>query len=415
VRTVDAATARRFILGRQGLWPTRRWKGGRGVVECVRYAGRVQVDPLNVVGHSQDLVLLSRIEGYAPALLDAALYRRRSLFEWGGNLCIRPIAEWPFVRSLMRSKILERRWTEFARAHADVIARVLRAVEENGPTPSRGLPAGPARPTYRARHDTGLALYYLWLAGDLAIHRRERGEKYYDLADRLIPERLRSTVTEGEAREHLALEGLRHLGLASTTEIGQIMRNASSQKVSRDLRERWSARWESDRAAVRIRVDGWPGEYWLLSEAEEELGVVHDGGIPTAWGPGPDGTDEEARFLAPLDIVMARQRAQRLFDFEYVWEVYKPVSRRRWGYYVLPVLHGDRLRGRAELRLDRARHQLVLIGFWGETPHDLADPGFARAVGRGMSRLARMNSMARVRIEAKLPRRFRGEILAAAA
>ncbi|MFI5415046.1 MAG: DNA glycosylase AlkZ-like family protein, partial [Candidatus Lutacidiplasmatales archaeon] len=155
------ATARRFVLGRQGLWPGRRWRGQNGVVDAVRYVGSVQVDPLDVVGHNQDLALWARVVGYRVEHLQRALYEERSLFEYGGNLQIRPIEELPYLRIVMERKVAEDRWNRFARAKHSVVARVRREVESHGPLTSRDLAGdrGARLASFRARTEAGLALY----------------------------------------------------------------------------------------------------------------------------------------------------------------------------------------------------------------------------------------------------------------
>lgn len=100
---LDAKVARRFVLGCQGLWPGRRWEGADGVVDAVLGTGGVQVDPLDIVGHSHDVAFLGRVEGYRPRLLEDCLYRRRRLFEWGGTVFIRPMSDLPFWRRRMAS------------------------------------------------------------------------------------------------------------------------------------------------------------------------------------------------------------------------------------------------------------------------------------------------------------------------
>jgi uncharacterized protein YcaQ len=132
---VDVATARRFVLGCQGLWPSRRWRGKRGVREAVRQVGSVQVDPLDVVGHNQDLVLLSRVHEYRSRYLDQALYQERSLFEWGANLHIRPIEELPYLLPKIRTVDYQGRRARFERTHRALITRILEEVETRGPIP----------------------------------------------------------------------------------------------------------------------------------------------------------------------------------------------------------------------------------------------------------------------------------------
>lgn len=387
------------------MWPGRRWKGKEGVARAVRYTGGVQVDPLDIVGHSQDIALLGRVEGYRHSMLDECLYKERSLFEWGGTVMIRPAEEFPYLRKLMALKAEEPRWKLFAGERREVVARVRQTIERGGPKTSRDFVGGSAVQSYRARNEMGLALYYLWLRGDLMIRERVGGEKVYDLTERLLPRRFRFSVADRDAMTYLETEGLRRFGLASSSEIGQILRGVQGKSTSRRERERWLSKSEEHGLALRIRVEGWPGKYWLASDAQEELEEVSRGGAPDNWKPVQDGK-EEAILLAPLERVIAYGRSKKLFGFEYVWEIYKPTSRRRWGYYVLPILLGDSLRGRVDLRRDSESRSLIVVGFWLEDKKDMHDARLARAIGRSLSRLAKMNNLESVVVKASMPREF---------
>jgi uncharacterized protein len=190
VQAVPLETARRFVLGRQGLWPGRRWKGPKGLDLALGYIGSVQFDPLDVVGPSHDLALWGRIDGYRAADLGDALYTKRTLFETGGNVQIRPIEELPYLRIVMRRRIAEERWRRFARTRGALLSRVTRELERRGPLGSGdfGGPGEKRIRNYRAGKESGLALYYLWLKGDVMIAFRRRGEKVFDLTDRLVPQ-----------------------------------------------------------------------------------------------------------------------------------------------------------------------------------------------------------------------------------
>lgn len=119
------------------------------------------------------------------------------------------------------------------------------------------------------------------------------------------------------------------------------------------------------------------------------LESLEKGKVPKGWKPNETTTLEEVTFLSPLDIVSARGRAKKLFDFEYKWEVYTPVHLRRWGYYVLPILYGDDLVARLEPKLDRQTMTLELLGFWYEDDAPIKDAGFANALAKGLVRFAK--------------------------
>jgi uncharacterized protein YcaQ len=409
------ATARRFVLGRQGLWPGRRWKGPGGTLEAVRYAGSVQVDPLDVVGHSQDLVLWGRVAGYRAEHLGHALYRDRTLVEWGGNVQIRPVDELPYLRLIMRRTVEEDRWRKFARAHAAVVRSVLREVERRGPLGSREFSPteGGRVQNYRARTQTGLTIYYLWLKGDLLLASRRRGEKVYDLATRLFP-RAGSELPVEEVEEHLVLGTLRDLGLATASEW---LAFAHTRLRRSTLRDDWTAltrRWRGEGKFLETEVAGWKGRQCYVADAEPDLDALRAGRLPNSWKAKGPTTEEEAVFLAPLERVSASGRAKRLFDFEYLWEVYKPAPARRWGYYTLPVLYENQLTARIELRMDRELRTLRVLGFWPEAPSALLDPAFAAALGRGLARLADFHRADRIDVGVLGPPTARARIARAA-
>ncbi|MGI0071891.1 MAG: DNA glycosylase AlkZ-like family protein [Thermoplasmata archaeon] len=395
MRRCSLEVARRFVLGRQGLWPGRRWGGPGAVDRTIRYVGSVQYDPLDVVGRNADLALWGRIDDYRPEDLENALYRRRSLFESAGNVQIRPVGEIPYLRVAMQRSVGAKRWHAFVRQHGATVRRVRRELARRGPLGPGDFREAGREPiqNYRAGTVEGLALYHLWLKGDVLVAFRRRGEKVFDLAERLLPTTL-ADVPAADAEEHLILGTLRELGLPTASDW---LAHAHTRIGRSTLRWEWTRRLRAWRDAGRIReveVEGKRGPRWLVVEAELESLIAGD--VPPAWKPRSTTTEEEAVLLAPLDRVSARGRASDLFDFEYLWEVYKPESARRWGYYTLPVLFGDRLRARIELRHDRPQNEVRAIGFWPEESSLRRDPRFADALGRALGRLAAFRGGARV-------------------
>jgi uncharacterized protein YcaQ len=137
---------------------------------------------------------------------------------------------------------------------------------------------------------------------------------------------------------------------------------------------------------VEVKVEGWKWVYYALGSDVRVMRDLAAVRVPEAWTPLETTTTEEAVFLAPLDPVSARGRAKTLFGFDYVWEVYKPEGQRKFGYYTLPVLWGDRLVARFDSKLDRAANTLVILGLWLEDEVYGKNEAFAQALARGFAR-----------------------------
>jgi uncharacterized protein YcaQ len=148
----------------------------------------------------------------------------------------------------------------------------------------------------------------------------------------------------------------------------------------------WRERWLANGDAVEVRVEGWKATQLAVGSDAGILADLEAGRVPAAWASLETTTQEEATFLSPLDPVSARGRAKPLFGFDYTWEVYKPADQRRFGYYTMPVLWGDRLVARFDPKLDRSTGTLVINGFWLEDPALARDGAFCEALGRGMTR-----------------------------
>jgi uncharacterized protein len=382
---------RRFVLGRQGLWPGRRWIGEEGTGWALRAIEAVQIDPLNVVARSHDLVLASRVADYRPEYLDHLLHRERAFFDYGGVVFIYPIEELPYWRVVMARKAAEPRWTEVAARHANAIKHVRLAIAERGPHGSRDL-AGSARLvsySYRATKDSGLALYYLWLAGEIMTHHRQGAERVYDLRQRLVPPAIDVVAPVDDAEWYFARKEIAFRGLVQQRAWPRLLTGAFERPVARDEADAWLDRLQAAGEIVPVQIEGQAGPWFTLAADRSFLETLREGQVPEDWRPVGATTEDEATFLAPLDIVSARGRAKTLFDFEYVWEVYKPAAARRWGYYTLPILFGDRLVARLDPRLDRATRTLVVNGLWLEDAATSRGRAFTDALARGLRRFAR--------------------------
>jgi uncharacterized protein len=381
---VSALTARRYVMGRQGLWPGRRWRGLEGAAAAMRAMEDLQLDPLVVIARAHDLMLHSRVIDYAIDDWAILAYERREFFEWGGWLAVRPMEELPYFRVLMRREREVGHWMDVQRDHAEAIDEMLAILRERGEVSNRDFTMGERKRVddYRGRKDSALALHYLWRVGEVMVARRERFERVYALTETVAPASAQREVGGEEADEVLLRKAIAADGLWRPRSLGNFLRRPVSPTEVAVWRDRWLAAGD----VVEVRVEGWRATQLAPGSDAEVLADLEEGRVPEAWRPIDTTTDEEATFLSPLDPVSARGRAKPLFGFDYTWEVYKPAHQRRFGYYTLPVLWGDRLVARFDPKLDRSTGTLVINGLWLEDPVLARDAAFTEAFGRGMAR-----------------------------
>ena len=381
---ISNETERRFVLGLQGLWPGRRWSGVPGIRDALAQCCRVQVDPLDVVGRNHDLVLASRVEGYRPADLNKVLYEERAAFEHGGNLNIYPRERLALQWSWVYHEGLPVRWEEWGRAHAATVRRVRARIDRGGPSEALDWAHGEPVEDYRSRRIEGMALHYLWRRFDVMIHHREGNRKFYDRTQRLFG-RLPAPISREETRARLAVETLRWLGLSGQDGIQFLRTQEDGRGRSRVSKRQIRDGLTASGRLTEVLVEGDHEPSVLRTEDLPLLETVAQGGVPEPWRPLTP--EPEAVFLAPLDITSSHGRSERLFRFENLFEVYKPAAKRRWGYYVLPVLLGDRLVGRIEPVRDKVTHSVRISRAWwekGVRPDDIIEP-----IARGLDRFAR--------------------------
>jgi uncharacterized protein len=380
--TINLETARRFILGKQGLWPGRRWRGVEGTEQAMRAMEYLQLDPLQIIARSQDIQLHSRVLDYKPGLWEEVTYGQRGFFDWGGWLAVRPMDELPHWRVVMRrERENEPRLLEIERDHAEAIEEMRAILRERGTVTNRDfkMAARARTQNYRGGKDSALALYYLWRTGEAMTHRREKFERVYALTEAVAPAHLTRESDEAEVDRFLIKKEIAFAGLSRLSRTSDSFRRGLGRGQSY---ERLLAGGE----IVEVRVEGWKAVHLALAQDVELLRELSAGRAPEAWAPLETTTVEEAVFLAPLDPVSARGRAKVLFGFDYVWEVYKPAHKRRFGYYTLPVLWGDRLVARFDSKLDRTTSTFIILGLWLEDETLGQDEAFAEALARGFAR-----------------------------
>ncbi len=411
--SISPITARRFIMGKQGLWPGRRYQGVDGTAAAIHEMEALQLDPLIVIARSQDIAMYGRVLDYRLEDIYTAAYERREFFDYGGTLFLYPMSEVPYWRLHMKRRAQQERWLQVYKDHPDTFKQVKDALRENGPMANRDFKGNKKLEySYRGGKDTSVVLYTLWLTGEVMISQRVGFDRVYDLTERVLPAEFDYDAPEQEAEDFFARKTISFYGLMREKRWRARFESYIHRKVDKHEAQRRLAELYEQDVIVPIKIGGQKEPYIALASDLPLLEELDAGRVPLAWQPLGPSTQDEVTFVAPLEIVSARGRANEMFGFEYIWEVYKPVEKRRWGYYVLPILYGDDLVARLDPKLDRKTMTLEIKGFWLEDDTPVDDPAFADALGRGLARFANFVDAKKVDIKAIAPPKLRDHLKA---
>ena len=380
---ISADHARRFLVRRHLLDPPRALPAKpESVLRAIDRLGSLQFDPLEVPGaRNHDLVLHNRVAGYRREWCERWLYGKdRRLIElYNKSLNILPTAELPYYR-LAWSRGASN-YTEFLAQHQALAKRIRDHIRTGGPVSTATFrdvedrvqwwwDNSIATSTKAAR----AVMEALFVVGELGISRREGNRRFYDLIERLVPAKLLDThAGEQEQLRHRLLSRHRGVGLMGVGGAGELVLGTGKAPD----RARTTAALVEDGILIPAAVEGFREVRHVLAD---ELPILAATEKPRRKGA------PSVSFIGPLDQLMWDRRLVRgLFGFDYIWEVYIPQPKRRHGYYVLPILFGDRLVGRIEPRFERASRTLRIAGIWFEDGFGpLEEPQFVAALGAAL-------------------------------
>jgi uncharacterized protein len=409
--TISGQTARRYVLGKQGLWPGRRWRGKKGTVQAIRTCEAVQLDPLNIFARSQDIILHSRVLDYKPEYLYQVAYEERQFFDYGGWLAMYPMSDLPYFRAHMDKRAKHEYVKRHVSEYPEVVEYVRAELRSHGPLGNRNFNGKRlAQQSYRGRKETSVALFDMWLSGELMIHHREGFARVYDFRENVAPKEFDYIAEEKDAEEFFARKAVSFHGLLREAGMRISLDYDMRRKYRREEVRQLLEEWIEAGLFERVQVPGQREVFLMLGEDVSVLESLENGKVPKAWKPKEMTTLEEVTFLSPLDIVSARGRAKKLFDFEYKWEVYTPAQKRRWGYYVLPILYADDLVARFDPKLDRKTMTLEILGFWHEDDAPIKDAAFADALAKGLIRFARFLEARKIKTNSIRPTGLRKHV-----
>ncbi|MEZ5967493.1 MAG: crosslink repair DNA glycosylase YcaQ family protein [Hyphomonas sp.] len=367
--------ARRLWLNRQGLAATPT--GKLDLPQLIRELGFVQLDSIRVVSRAHDHIIWSRNQNYREPMLDRLMRRDRGVFEhFTHDASVIPMEFYPYwSRQFRRLEEKVRGW-EWHRGMLDEDGRtaIVERIRQEGPLSTKAFDTkieGPREMWRRPPHK--LALDYMWYAGELSTSHRENFTKFYDLTERVIPAHHRDDEPAEQDRIDWLCDGaLARLGFASEGEIYRFWGATDLAEV-----KAWTVR---QKHLVPVRIETADGGY---------ISALAPDGIEADLAGLQDATSR-LRILNPFDpVIRDRNRLQRLFGFDYRIEIFVPAAKRTWGYYVYPLLEGDRFVGRLEAKADRAAGTLTVDSLWIE-PGVRWTPARADKLEAELARFARL-------------------------
>ncbi|UYO02467.1 winged helix-turn-helix domain-containing protein [Paenibacillus sp. PSB04] len=354
--------ARQFLLLKHGLLGEYQFAGKEGVLDFVRQVGCIQYDPIDVCGKNAELVLQSRIKGFTKNMLDELLYKDRYLIDYPDkNLAIMPLEDWPYFE----------RYRQAARQHAErypgmeeLTEQVRIHIHNHGALSSDDLQLDGNFSWQSAIHwssgnnTSRSVLEQMYSTGELIIHHKKGTRKYYDIAEKYIPPNLLNAPEPLMAElDHHKWRVLRRIGA-----VGLLWNRASDAWLNI-----WGLKAVQRNEVFRQLLD----EARIVAIAVEQLKDTlycraEDLPLIEAVLQNPE-PKFRCELIAPLDnLIWDRKLISELFGFDYTWEIYTPAIKRKFGYYVLPLLYGESLIGRAEIIAERKTGTLIVKNIWYE-------------------------------------------------
>jgi uncharacterized protein YcaQ len=346
MRTVSVEAVRRHVVSAQG-YAARARRGRAAEVEAaVARLGAVQLDSISTVERSHRLALTSRVGAYPRGTVSTLLGQGRLLETWIHEACLAPAADWVLWRRRMQERRIHHWYGPIIDGDPELADAVLAQIRERGQLGSRHF-EGQGSGGMWGWKPAKRMLDALWTAGMLVVSGRQGFQRLYDLPERVLPRELLDAPVPSEH------EYLQTICLRAVTARGALTESGIMEH----------ARLQGGTARIRPYVQA------LIDDGRLERLAVDDGGAPVLVPAGSelDGSPTATVLLAPFDnLLWDRPFARRILGFDHLIEVYKPAPERRFGYYVLPLLHRDRIVGRADVKADRQAGVLMVRAYHRE-------------------------------------------------
>lgn len=354
--TMTIEEARSFLVSYHMINTKNQPKNKQGVMEVFQKLQSVQYDPLDVVGKNSDLVLQARIQNYRKKYLQEVLYQDRDLIDgWDKMMCIYPTVDFPYFSYVRNHRGNDAIRTLEYRASIDALEfkeEIINEIKNNGPKYSSEINLGEKKELkWGHLKPSSATLDYLFHTGELGIRTKRNTQKQYDLMENLIGDLANMTNPLKTSQDFLEWYLLRRVSsLGMTSFKSGVMWSGYLIEVKEERMKCVETLYQSG-ILTKVIVDGISDPLYVKTDS-----------LTT-----PNEIKKSVTFIAPLDnLIWDRQLVKDLFGFDYTWEVYTPLSKRKYGYYVLPILYGNRFVGRIEFEQHRNSDPLAIKNVWYE-------------------------------------------------
>lgn len=348
-----------FLIRYQNLTGSQPLSGVDGILEYIKKVGCIQYDPLNIVGRNADLVLQSRIIDYRPEMLEQLLYKDRLLIDgWDKMMSIYSREDWPYFRFIREKKDIETINTLKHRNSSDALLYtdvVMESLAQKGPMLPKQIQIGSAgAKRWGHRNLSSATMDYLFQIGKIGIFKKVNVNKVYDLIENILPDTILNQPdpfdSEYDFCKWYIYRRLGSVGMLWNKNGGGWLGQYLQEK---NLRSRILDEYVADGSIQCVEIEGISDKFYIRTKDAFLFDTISST------------ISEPIRFIAPLDnLLWDRGMLSKLFDFDYSWEVYVPVTKRKYGYYVIPVLYGKRFIARFEPQ--KSNSHIQIKNWWWE-------------------------------------------------
>lgn len=396
---ITLTQARRIALNASLLYgQTKLPKGKEGVEAVINHLGYIQIDTISVIARAHHHTLWTRCRDYNQEYLHQLQAEDRSIFEyWGHAMSYLPMDDYRFYKhSFKRFLKPTNSWTKTRLENARAfMPNILKRIKNEGGLGSKDFKDNSLKKNNRwwDWKPAKTALEFLYWQGKLMITERQNFHRLYDLTERVLPSHINTdNPTDSEQAQFWIFRALQSLGIATVSEIKEHLYHSDKTQIEKQLQQLISTS-----QVIQIEISGLSGTYYVLTENFENIYPIKK-------------RTDKLHILSPFDnTVINRARLQKLFDFQYTIECYVPKPKRKFGYFVLPILWGDKFVGRLDAKADRKAAELIIHNIYIESSFQ-PNEAFTLSLGKKLQSFAKFNNCRTISLSQTDPNSFRKEL-----